>query len=179
MDRLSQLIQEAEKLTSIESAGHSLSIEKVDVSQIVEKAAMIFDPLYKNKGVELSREIESGITAAVDAGKIRQVIENLLSNALRYTDSGGKVSIKMNKNKDDFIIEVSDSGIGISENDLPYIFERFYRADVSRTRASGGLGIGLAIVKAIIEAHCGTISVKSHPGEGSCFTIKIPCRDIE
>lgn len=179
VDRLSQLIQEAEKLTNIESAGHSLSIEKVDVSQIVEKAAMIFDPLYCNKGVELSREIEHGITAAVDAAKIRQVIENLLSNALRYTDAGGKVSVKMNKIKDDFIVEVSDSGIGISENDLPYIFERFYRTDVSRTRASGGLGIGLAIVKAIIDAHCGTISVKSRPGEGSCFTIKIPCRDIE
>lgn len=179
VDRLSQLIKEVERLTSIESAGHALALEKADVSQIIEKAALVFDPLYKNKGVTLKREVEAGVAAVVDAGKIRQAIENLLSNALRYTDAGGEVSVTMKKEGGDFTVEVRDSGIGISDKDLPYIFERFYRTDVSRARASGGLGIGLAIVKAIIDAHGGTISVKSKAGEGSRFTLKVPRRDIE
>ena len=164
VDRLSQLIREVEKLTSIEGAAHSLSVEETDASSVVEKASLVFDPLYKNKGVELKRDIEPGVMMQLDGAKMRQVVENLLSNALRYTDAGGSVT-------------VADTGIGIAAKDLPYIFERFYRTDVSRARTSGGIGIGLAIVKAIVEAHGGTIEVESEPGKGTRFTVKIPKRN--
>lgn len=179
VDRLSQLIREAEKLTSIEGAGHSISLESANVSSIVERAAMVFDPLYKNKGVELKREIGQGLEYVIDAGKIRQVIENLLSNALRYTDGGGCVTVLLAREDRGFRLEVADTGIGIAQADLPFIFERFYRTDVSRARTSGGLGIGLAIVKAIVEAHDGTIMAKSEPGKGSRFTVFIPDKGIK
>lgn len=174
VDRLSQLICEAERLTSIESAGHSIVLDETDASSVIEKAALVFDPLYKNKGVELVRDIEPNVMMVVDGAKIRQVIENLLSNALRYTDPGGSVSVSLKNDDDGMTMIVADSGIGIAAKDLPYIFERFYRTDVSRARSSGGIGIGLAIVKAIVEAHGGTIEAESVPGEGSRFIVKIP-----
>ncbi|WP_302805263.1 sensor histidine kinase [Cloacibacillus porcorum] len=179
VDRLSQLICEVEKLTYIESAGHSLALENIDATSVIERAALVFDPLYKNKGVELKRDIEPDVMMVMDGAKIRQVIENLLSNALRYTDPGGTVSVSMHSDADEMRIDVADSGIGIAKEDLPYIFERFYRTDVSRARTSGGIGIGLAIVKAIVEAHDGTITVTSVHGEGSRFTVRIPRKNRE
>lgn len=177
VDRLSQLICEVEKLTSIEGAAHSLCIEETDASSVVEKASLVFDPLYKNKGVELKREIEPGVMMQLDGAKIRQVVENLLSNALRYTDAGGSVKVSLTGGEKEMTVSVADTGIGIAAKDLPYIFERFYRTDVSRARTSGGIGIGLAIVKAIVEAHGGTIEVESEPGKGSRFIVKIPKRN--
>ena len=174
VDRLSQLIREVEKLTTIEGAAHSISLEELDISSIVEKAALVFDPLYKNKGVELKREIEPNVMTVADGAKIRQVAENLLSNALRYTDPGGNVTVALSDGEKEMTLSVADTGIGIASKDLPYIFERFYRTDVSRARTSGGIGIGLAIVKAIVEAHGGTIEVESEPGKGSRFIVKIP-----
>lgn len=174
VDRLSQLICEVEKLTSIEGAAHSLSVEETDASSVVEKAALVFDPLYKNKGVELKLDIEPGVMMQLDGAKMRQVVENLLSNALRYTDAGGSVAVTLAGGEKEMTVSVADTGIGIAAKDLPYIFERFYRTDVSRARTSGGIGIGLAIVKAIVEAHGGTIEVESEPGKGTRFTVKIP-----
>ena len=174
VDRLSQLINEVSRLTSIEGAGHSLELENIDASALAEKVAQLFDPLYKSKGVALERNIEPGVMAVMDGAQIRQVMENLLSNALRYTDAGGSVKISLREDPESVTIESEDSGIGIAAEDLPYIFERFYRTDVSRTRTSGGIGIGLAIVKAIVDAHEGTITVESEPGKGSRFTVKIP-----
>ncbi|MDO5116790.1 MAG: HAMP domain-containing sensor histidine kinase [Synergistaceae bacterium] len=179
VDRLSQLIYEAEKLTSIEGAGRALALEDTDASAVMEKAALVFDPLYKNKGVELKRDIEADVMLVMDGAKMRQVVENLLSNALRYTDAGGSVCFSMRGEAGGMVVTVSDSGIGIAAKDLPYIFERFYRTDVSRARSSGGLGIGLAIVKAIVEAHGGTIEADSVPGKGSRFIMKIPGKSRE
>ncbi len=174
VDRLSTLIRQVEKLTAIEGAGHSLLAEDTDISSVIEKAALALDPLYKGKGVELRREIEPGVMIQADGAKMRQAVENLLSNALRYTDPGGFVMVALESAEKEITLSVTDTGIGISAKDLPYIFERFYRTDVSRARASGGIGIGLAIVKAIIEAHSGTIEVESKPGKGSRFVVRIP-----
>lgn len=174
IDRLSGMITEIEKLTSIENAGKNAVFESVDMSNEIEKVASIFDPLYSAKSVELERDVEEDVVMVVDVKKIRHAVENLLSNSLRYTDSGGKVTLSLKRSADEVRIEVSDTGIGISKSDLPYIFERFYRTDKSRTRASGGLGIGLAITKAVVEAHGGTVTAESQEGSGSRFTIFLP-----
>jgi signal transduction histidine kinase len=99
---------------------------------------------------------------------------NLLSNALKYTRSGGEVQIKIRKEKEEVVIEVEDTGIGIAEKDLNFIFERFYRADESRNKTTGGAGIGLTIAKSIVEAHGGKISVESELKKGSRFIVQIP-----
>ena len=93
---------------------------------------------------------------------------------MRYTDSGGIVKLALKKEASEIRITVADTGIGISEKDLPYIFERFYRTDKSRARASGGMGIGLAIVKAVVEAHHGSIRAESREGAGSTFIVTLP-----
>lgn len=176
IDRLSGMISEIEKLTSIENAGKNPVFESVNMSNEIEKVAIVFDPLYKAKSVELKRKIADDVVMAADAKKIRHAVENLLSNSLRYTDSGGEVTLSLERSADELLIEVSDTGIGISESDIPYIFERFYRTDKSRARASGGLGIGLAITKAVVEAHGGTITVESKEGSGSKFIISLPLK---
>lgn len=174
IDRLSKMIAEIERLTSVESADNGISLESTDMSSLAEKAAATFDPLYRSKSVVLKREIESNVMLAADAGRIRQAVENLLSNALRYTDKDGSVTLSLGRSEGDVYIRVTDTGIGIPEKDLPYIFERFYRTDKSRTRSSGGIGIGLAITKAIVEAHRGSVKAESREGEGSTFTITLP-----
>lgn len=176
IDRLSRMISEIEKLTSIENAGKGLVIESINLSKEIERVAMTFDPLFSAKSVELKREIEEDVMFAADGDKIRQAVENLLSNALRYTDSGGEASISLEKSVGEVYIKVKDTGIGISSEDLPYIFERFYRTDKSRARSSGGLGIGLAITKAAVEAHGGSVSAESREGKGSTFIIRLPLR---
>ncbi len=113
-------------------------------------------------------------TLSADRDKIHQVMVNLLSNALKYTQPGDTVTVSLNGNADTVVIRVCDTGAGIADEDLPYIFERFYRADKSRSRKSGGAGIGLTIVKSIIMAHGGSISVSSKLGTGTEFTITLP-----
>ncbi|MCA1073526.1 ATP-binding protein [Clostridium bowmanii] len=110
----------------------------------------------------------------MDKDKLKQVIYNLLSNSLKYSKSNGEVILTLTSKDDNIIVELKDNGIGISEKDLPFIFERLYRSDESRDKNTGGNGIGLTIVKAIVEAHNSTINVKSTLGEGSTFVLMFP-----
>ena len=118
----------------------------------------------------------SGDDASIvaDEGRISQVIMNLISNSVKYTEDGGNIEIEVREAGDAISVSVTDDGIGIPEGELPYIFERFYRADKSRNRKTGGSGLGLAIVKGIVEAHGGTVSVESKPDCGARFEVKIP-----
>ena len=176
-DRLSKLISEVGVLYAIEGENNSLVFENANLSEELERSQLTFAPLFANKEVELVGDIEPSLTVSADMGKLRQAVENLLSNALRYTDKGGKVILSLKSMSSNVEITVKDSGIGISKSDLPNIFERFYRADKSRARVSGGMGIGLAIAKAIVEGHGGTISAESTEGIGSTFVITLPkCR---
>ncbi len=174
IDRLSLLIKEVEKLTTIEKTGNGLILTQTNLAHLAEKCALTFTPLFENKGVKLTIETDKDVMLALDPAKIRQVVENLLSNALRYTDKGGIVQLSLKKNNREILLSVKDSGIGIADEDLPNIFERFYRTDKSRTRESGGMGIGLAVVKAIIEAHGAKIYAESKEGQGSTFIVKFP-----
>ncbi len=132
-----------------------------------------FRPVFTKSGITLTAELES-VICEIDPDSFRHVIDNLLSNALRYTDNGGKVNVSLCARGNEAVIEVADTGIGIAPEDLPNIFERFWRADESRARVTGGSGVGLAIVKASVEAHGGKIAVKSAKGEGTCFTVTLP-----
>jgi two-component system phosphate regulon sensor histidine kinase PhoR len=114
-----------------------------------------------------------------DPPRLKQIIINLISNSLTYTPAGGNVSIKVEEEKKSVLLSVRDTGIGISEEEISRIFERFYRVDKARSRNSGGTGLGLAIVKHLVEAHHGTIDVKSTVGKGSEFTIRFKKKQEE
>ena len=131
----------------------------------------------KNIRLQYSTDAFADICYA-DEGRLKQCMVNLVSNALRYTPEGGSIDVSYQNEEWYHVFAVRDTGIGISEENLEQIFERFFRADKSRNQKTGGIGIGLTITKAIVDMHGGIISVNSEPGKGSCFTIKIPKADV-
>jgi two-component system sensor histidine kinase BaeS len=123
--------------------------------------------------VRFVADLESALVYA-DAGRLEQVIDNLLANALRYTNEGGTVTLRLRPQEATAVLEVIDTGIGIPPEDLPHVFERFWRADKSRSRATGGAGIGLAVVRELVQAHEGHIQVASTVGKGTTFRVTLP-----
>lgn len=171
--RLGRMVGDLEKLTRFENENAALEKSEFDITEHIRSIVINFEKEYKNKDIEVSVNGKP-VSISADKDKISQVIINLISNAVKFTDAGGKIRINVEDDVDSAVIQISDTGIGISEEDLPHIFERFYRADASRSRLTGGSGIGLTIAKAIVEAHKGTISVESKIGEGTVFTVKLP-----
>ena len=172
MTRLADLIGNVDALSRIEGETLRLNTESTNMKDFLMPVTESFSPVFSKSGIILTAELDD-VNCEIDREKFRHVIDNLLSNALRYTDKGGTVSVRLFSENDEAVIEVSDTGIGISQEDLPNVFERFWRADESRTRVTGGSGVGLAIVKATVEAHGGKISVTSRKGEGTCFTVRL------
>ena len=173
--RLRGLVNELQDMSKLE-AGH-LAIEKtlIDFKQYFEEFFFLLEAEAESRQMTLEIKMEENLPACyADPKRLKQIVLNLVNNAFRYTPDGGLVHIKATYNEDYFILEVSDSGIGIAEEDLPYIFERFYRADRSRGRETGGSGLGLAITKALVEAHEGVITVESKLEKGSRFIVKLP-----
>ena len=175
INRLETLIANVDALTRLEGEVLEIRTEKTNMKEFIGYSLETFAPMFEKLGITFTNELEHDIYADIDPQKFRHVIDNLLSNAARYTNKDGNVNVKLYKQADKIIIKVSDTGIGISEKDLPNIFERFYRADESRARVTGGSGVGLAIVKAAVDAHNGKIFVQSVKGQGSTFTIELPC----
>ena len=173
LDRLSNLIQSVESLTRLEGDNLNIKLEKINLSEYLNIALDSFEPLFNKANIKLTRKITQNIFADIDAENFRHVIDNLLSNALRYTQAGGFAETRLFKLNHKIIIEVEDTGTGISEQDLPHIFDRFYRADESRAKVTGGRGVGLAIARASVEAHGGKISASSTYGKGSCFRVEL------
>ena len=171
--RISKLVGDLERLTKYEGENLMLNIERFDLSAMLQRITTNFESQFKSSGILLVFEPQERMVEA-DEDKISQVFINLISNALKYTPSGGKVEIKIGSNAGHTDISVSDTGIGIAPEDLPQIFERFYRTDKSRSRLTGGSGIGLTIAKSIIDAHHGSITVTSEPDKGSVFTVTLP-----
>lgn len=171
--RVNRLVGDLEMLARHDSENLLLNKDEFNISVIAEHVVENYQGDFQKKGVTLDLAgSESWILA--DRDKIKQVLINLLSNALKYTPPGGKVKVEINETMDQVQLIVSDNGIGIPHEDLPFIFERFYRADKSRTRLTGGAGIGLAIVKSIVEAHKGKIEVKSKLNSGTEFKVNLP-----
>jgi two-component system sensor histidine kinase VicK len=134
----------------------------------------------RNKGQELKFFIEDSIPfIKADRDRMEQVILNLLSNAIKYTPENGKISIYLSSTSNQVYVRVVDTGIGIPKEDLPRIFERFYRVDKARSREMGGTGLGLSIAKEITEIHGGTITVKSEVGKGTEFLLRLPAAETK
>ncbi len=173
-DRLQLLIQELLDLSKIEQQGFRLTIGKVDLIKEADEVIEILKGKAAQKDILLKLG-QSGDSAVIegDADRLKQVLINLVSNAITYTPNGGRVEITLSGQEDSVSVVVKDSGIGIEKSEITRIFERFYRVDRARSRNSGGTGLGLAIVKHIVEAHKGHIEVDSQIGKGTTFTIKL------
>ena len=171
--RLSKIVGDLETLARYDGENVVLNIERVGLSELIKNIVSSFENEFRSKKISLSVDLPE-LYMKADRDKIAQVFVNILSNALKYTPEGGEITITATQGALEAQIRVTDTGIGISKEDLPYIFDRFYRADRSRSRITGGSGIGLAIAKSLIEAHGGKISVNSEPGEGSEFTVALP-----
>lgn len=171
--RINRLIGDLEKLARYESDNMILNKEEFCLCELIKRIMQNFENEFMQKNIKIQIKCEK-FKLFADRDKISQVLINLISNALKYSNNDGQVIIAAASNETNTTITVSDTGIGISEEDLPYVFERFYRADKSRNRMTGGSGIGLAIAKAIVEAHKGSISVTSRLNEGTVFTVVLP-----
>lgn len=176
-ERLSSLVSDMQKLNKYDEASIKLKKDNVNISDIICFVIFQFSNLAKSKNIKIEYE-KKNINLYCDKDKITQALVNILSNAIRYSNEGSTIFIEERLKDNKVIISIEDQGIGISEEDLKYVFERFYRADKSRTRATGGTGIGLTIVKSIVSSHGGEVKLESKLGEGSKFTIILPKEDI-
>jgi signal transduction histidine kinase len=172
---LARLVEDLQELTLAEAGQLTLVRQSADVAEIVRRAVAAAQPPAEAKGLTLETKLPDGqATAEVAPERIGQVLRNLLSNAITHTSDGGRITVDLQDEGDELHIGVADTGAGIPPEDLPYVFERFYRADPSRVRATGGAGLGLTIARRLVEAHGGTIGVESEVGKGSRFTFTLP-----
>lgn len=171
--RLSRLVGDMEKLTRYESENRVLNKSEFDGLELVKGIMSNFEKECRDKGIETEVSGEP-VKIYADRDKLIQVVVNLVSNAVKFTGKDGIIRVSVGSEHNNVVLSVADTGIGISAQDQPHIFERFYRADASRSRLTGGAGIGLTIVRSIVEAHHGSISVESELGKGTRFTIVLP-----
>ncbi len=175
IDRMISIIEDLEAISKLESGELEINIEDFNLYQLIEDVYDLQEIRAQEKNIELklNKEGNKNLMVKGDKQKLFQVFSNLVVNSINYGKKGGKTMISTYDMDNRYLIEVKDNGIGISGNDLPRIFERFYRADKSRSREQGGTGLGLAIVKHIIEAHNQTINVTSTYGKGTSFTVTL------
>jgi len=153
----------------------TLSFANADLAKFISEVTRDLLPAVSDKGLELSVDLpEEPVHAFIDADRMRQVIHNLLENAIRYTNPGGRIGVRLSSTPGEGRIDVSDTGIGIPEQHLPFVFERFFRTDRARHAHPGGSGLGLSIVRWIVEAHKGKVEVSSRVREGTTFTVRLP-----
>ncbi|MEK4485345.1 ATP-binding protein [Psychrobacillus sp. FSL H8-0484] len=174
--RMGRLVTELLDLARLESGYLSIYKEEVSIIPTIERITQKFDQIAKEKNIQLAFEhtLSEGLYLQIDEDRMEQVLTNLIDNALRHTPDDGAVKVKLAHANQKITIEVADTGYGIPKEDLPYVFERFYKADKARTRGKSGTGLGLAIAKNIVERHNGSLSVESEVGIGTTFFIKLP-----
>ncbi|MDY6796063.1 MAG: ATP-binding protein [Actinomycetota bacterium] len=172
---LTRLVEDLRQLSLVDSGQVGLELMAVDAGEAVRAAASGFEREIAAKGISLAIEIPTGIAAVkADQGRISQVLVNLLRNAIQYTPEGGSVTLGVEEGEGEVTVCVRDSGPGIEEEELPFIFERFYRTDRSRTRDTGGTGLGLSIARGLVEAHGGRIWAESEAGVGTTVFFTLP-----
>jgi signal transduction histidine kinase len=176
-DRLQRLVEDLQELSPVESGGIKLTLKPININLLIHNALQRMQPAFDEKKIKLESDIHDILPRVkADEDRILQVIINLLSNALQFTPKKGMVKVSAAKYKNDLVISITDTGIGIKPRDIEHIFERFYRADKSRSRQEGGgSGIGLTIAQSLVHAHGGRIWVESEgEGKGSVFHFSLP-----
>lgn len=179
VQRLSRLVDSLLKLSRLENRSNPLKKEVVNVGQLISGIIATHDAFVADSGLTLEYQADEGVCVLGDADMIRQATANLISNAVRYTPEGGHITVTVKRSDIMASIAVRDTGIGLTPEECKMVFSRFWRADAGRNRESGGLGIGLAVVKEIVGRHGGWVQVEGRKNEGACFTIHIPIYDGE
>ncbi len=175
VDKMTHMVGELTELSRIETGQARLNLELTDINQLVIEATIRLMPQAGRQQVALLTKLYPELPlVGIDREQIQQVILNLAHNAIKFTPAGGRITVSTEIQQDSVIISIVDTGIGISKEDLPHVFERFYKAD--KARSGGGTGLGLAIARHIIQAHGGSIQVSSQEGEGSTFSFRLPLR---
>ena len=173
IDRLDRIVSDLLTLVNIDN-GMKLNLAELDIGNLLQEQVKRLAPLARENGVELECTLKETLEVNGDALKLQQVLYNIIDNAIKYTPRGGEVHCTLTRSGRRAVIRVTDTGVGIPAEDLPHIFDRFYRVDKARSRETGGTGLGLSIVKQFVLLHGGTIDAKSAPGKGSTFIIELP-----
>lgn len=178
--RMGRLVNELLDLAKLEAGHFQLDKKEVPLADFFSRAVNKFSNLAKEAGISLyvKSTVSESVRFSLDPDRIEQVMTNLIDNAIRHTPKGGAVNVAVGLTRDQVVVQVTDTGTGISAKDLPFVFERFYKEDKARTRGTSGTGLGLSIAKHIVEAHGGEIGVNSRKGEGTTFRFTLPAADI-
>jgi len=172
--RLGRLADAILELTRLERGSVPFEMHRIELGVPVRSAVDTLAALFEASDLSLSVSVAEGLFVVGDVDRLQQAVANLLGNAARYTPAGGSIDVTVRADNGCAVIEVADTGVGIAEENLPHVFGRFWRADEARATSTGGLGIGLAVTKEIVERHKGTIAVARRPERGTVFTIKLP-----
>jgi len=176
IDRLNTIISDLLTLVKIDTEEVQMDQEPVDLVKLVNNTLRRLQLLAQQKHITLESYYDDHLTVSGDSVKLQQVVSNIVDNAIKYTPEGGRVTVEVYENSGNAVVKVSDTGIGIPAKDLPHIFDRFFRVDKARSRATGGTGLGLSIAHKIILLHGGNIRVVSEEGKGSIFYIELPLK---
>lgn len=179
IDREVQIISDLLTLVKTDKGSDSLNIERVDINELMEVILKRLTPLAEKRSIEITFESFREVEADIDKVKFTLAISNLIENGIKYNVDGGWIRVSLNADHKNLYIKVADSGVGIPEDCVEHIFERFYRVDKARSRDTGGTGLGLAISKNIIVMHKGIINVYSEPGKGTTFTVRVPMNYVK
>ncbi len=171
--RLTRLLDDLARLADAEQPGLLVDKQPVDLSEVARGVADSYVARFAEAHIKFTAHV-APVSVSGDSGRLEQIVANLLQNALRYTEPGGEVMLRVARSDSEAVLEVTDTGIGIQPSDLRHIYTRFWRGDPSRSRSTGGTGIGLAIVRELVQAHEGRIEVDSTPGSGSRFRVVMP-----
>ena len=174
IEREAKIINDLLSLVKMDKTANTMNIRSENMNELVEKILKRLRPIAAANNIEVVYESFRPVTAEVDETKFSLALSNLVENAIKYNKENGWVHVSLNADHKFFYIEVADSGIGIAEDEVEHIFERFYRVDKSHSREIGGTGLGLAIARSAVVMHRGAIKVFSQPGEGTTFTMRIP-----
>jgi len=174
VDRLAKIVQTLFAISRLDAGEAQQEWQRFDLARVAADTAGQMSLLAEDKGISVNCNVEQEAGVEGDRARIKQVVVNLLDNAIKYTPPGGSINLNVRAHDGKAVIEVVDTGIGIPAGALPHVFERFYRVDKARSRDAGGAGLGLAIVKSICTAHGGQVEVESAEGRGSRFTVELP-----
>jgi signal transduction histidine kinase len=172
--RMSRIVESLLTISRLDAGEAGLDRSLLDLSDLATSTADQMRVLAQDKSISLRMSTQENVCVEGDRTRLQQVVANLIDNAIKYTPEGGAVEVKVQNHAGKAVLEVVDNGVGIPATAIRHVFERFYRVDKARSRASGGAGLGLSIVKSICAAHGGEISVSSEEGRGSCFRVELP-----